>query len=126
MIGTSISVENSNIMLYPSITICRQPGIAHYKDGDMLGSGSLYPIYFNDNGSMDKNATHSINPFSLALTPDLSDLLVELKTTNHGSNMTTFMINNTDINGHYGLFPDFSHPAKGRFEVRLKHLTYKM
>ena len=86
MIGTSISMQNSNLMLFPSITVCRQPGIAHYKDGDMLEAGSLYY----------KDTTNTTNPYSLAHTPDLSDLLAQIKT-KHGSNGTTLKINSTDV-----------------------------
>ena len=94
MTGTSISVQNSKFMLYPSITVCREPGVAHYKDGDMLELGSLHLEKF---GIESKNATNTTNAYFLADTPDISDLLAHAQMiTNQGSNMTTLKMNHTD------------------------------
>ena len=85
-------------MMYPSLTLCRETGIAHYKHGNMLELGSLSSAAF---GSLDKNTTNSINP--LAHTPDLSDFLAQI-VTKHGSNRTTLKINYSDVENRETFF----------------------
>ena len=70
------------------------PGIAHYKNGDVLISGTLFSEY---KSALDKNATNTTTkPYFLAQIPDVSDLLAGIRTI-YGANMTTFKIDNTDL-----------------------------
>ena len=74
------------------MTVCRLPGMAHYQDGDVLKSGSLFFEYAR---ALDKNAINTTtDPYFLTQSPDLSDLLAEMR---YESNMTTIKINSTDV-----------------------------
>ena len=93
MIGTSIYVNNSNLIQYPSMTVCRQPGVATYKGGNVLEVGGVY--YYKGSAGNKENDTISLH--SIDHTPDLSDLLAEIRITIQESNITTFSINHTDM-----------------------------
>ena len=64
MMGTSVSLENSEQVLYPSVTICLNEGVAywHLQQGDNLYDGD----WSNE------------QIFNLSHTPDLSDVLNSL------------------------------------------------
>ena len=68
MIGTSISLQNADLVLYPSVTICSDHDVARWNR-DVQGN-VLY-----DSSSSDQEI------FNLTHTPDMSDVLLSLNQT---------------------------------------------
>ena len=120
MIGTSLSEQNPKLMLFPSISVCRYPGIAHYKDGDVLESGTLHSEKFLPRS---KNTTNTTDPILLEIIPDLSDFLAQLNMKYGSYNMKHLHVDHTDaklksyLNGHYALVTDVMNHKKDRFDV---------
>ena len=91
MIGTSISVENSGEMQYPSITICEtvQSGAPVFEDGQMFDTYDHYANWkYNMNNSLGKY--HDLKDIFLSLTTNMP-------------NMSTFILSPDDIDDRDGL-----------------------
>ena len=65
MIGTTNSMRNSDVMLYPSLTICKGPGVG------FLVNGTAYSDWI----SASSNVTPS---YSLERSSNLSDVFLQL------------------------------------------------